>query len=85
MGLTRAIALPSKGDTKLSGCIEMHIDNKRLSLIKKHVSREIKLMNNETRAEHGCTHGYLAGNGIYVVALNFLNILQFFSCKSIKN
>jgi len=37
------------------------------------------------RAEHKWIRGFLAGSGIYVVAPNFLNILQFFSCKSIKN
>ena len=37
------------------------------------------------RAGHGWIRGFLAGNGIYVVALNSLNILQFFSCKSVEN
>ena len=37
------------------------------------------------RAEHEWIRGFLTGSGIYVVAPNFLNILQFFSCKSIKN
>jgi hypothetical protein len=37
------------------------------------------------RAEHEWICGFSAGSGIYVVAPNFLNILQFFSCKSIKN
>ena len=40
---------------------------------------------NMLRAGHGWICGFLAGNGIYAVALNILNILQFFSCKSIKN
>ena len=30
------------------------------------------------RAGHGWICGFLVGNGIYVVALNFLNILHFF-------
>jgi hypothetical protein len=37
------------------------------------------------RAGHEWIRGFLAGSSIYVVAPNFLNILQFFSCKSIKN
>ena len=28
---------------------------------------------------------FLVGSGIYIVAPNFLNILQFFLCKSIEN
>ena len=35
------------------------------------------------RADHGWIHRFLAGNGIYVIAPNFLNILQFCLCKSI--
>jgi hypothetical protein len=40
---------------------------------------------NNSRAGHEWIRGFLAGSSIYVVAPNFLNILQFFSCKSIKN
>jgi hypothetical protein len=58
---------------------------KKVYLMKKGACFKCEVAGHLTKAGHKWIRGFLAGSGICAVALNFLNILQFFLCKSIKN